>query len=112
LQVSRNFNIYAIITQRVCVKSKIYLNHRHANKGALDTCSYGVHISNVYAYFSVIIIIIIIIKMFILFFFCISHYFNSEMYGWNTICNAILNYKEIAVMWHDRWLKVFLLILL
>jgi len=69
--VSRNFNIYAIITQRVCVKGKIFPYQRHANKRGLDTCSYGVHVSNAYAYFYIIIIIIIIIIILKFYIFCI-----------------------------------------
>jgi len=68
--VSRNFNMYTISTQRVWIKVKICSYQRHANKGGLDTCCYGVHVSNIYVYFS---IIIIIIKNFDIFF--ISHFF-------------------------------------
>jgi len=66
--------MHAISAQRVRIKVKICSYQRHANKGGLDTCSYGVHVSNVYAYFS--IIIIIIIKH-----FGIIFYLNYELYG-------------------------------
>jgi len=54
----------------------------------LDTCSYGVHVSNVYAYFSIIIfyllllLLLLLLKNFIVvLFFCILHFFNSEVFG-------------------------------
>jgi hypothetical protein len=63
--------MYATIIQSVYVKGKICPYQRHANKGGLDTCSYGVHVSNAYAYFS-----IIIIKIFYI--FCISHFLTLK----------------------------------
>ena len=68
-RVQEFFNMYAISTQHIWIKVKIRSYQRHANNGELDTCSYGVHISSVYAYFSIIIIIIIII---------IKHFFISH----------------------------------
>jgi hypothetical protein len=62
--VSRNFHMNVIITQCVYVKGKVCPNRRHANARGVNTCSYGVHVSNVYAYLSIIILFILLLLLY------------------------------------------------